>query len=45
MRVPTVLALSATLLLLAGGGYLYWSGQKTGLVPTGFAIANGRKAG
>jgi HlyD family secretion protein len=42
MRAPTVLALSATLLLLAGGGYLYWSSQKAGRVPTGFAIANGR---
>ena len=42
MRVPNVLALFATSLLLAGGGYLYWSGQTTGRVPTGLAIANGR---
>jgi HlyD family secretion protein len=41
MRAPIVLALSATLLLV-GGGYLYWSGQKAGRVPAGFATANGR---
>ena len=41
MRAPALLALSATL-LLAGGGYLYWSSQKAARVPAGFATANGR---
>jgi HlyD family secretion protein len=41
MRAPAVLALSG-ILVLAGGGYFYWSGQKAGRVPDGFATANGR---
>src|SRR5262252_9055051 len=41
MRAPAVLAAIASL-VLAGGGYFYWNGQRTVRVPVGFATANGR---
>jgi len=41
MRAPAVFAAAATL-ILAGGGYFYWNGQKAARVPLGFATANGR---
>jgi HlyD family secretion protein len=41
MRAPAALAVFAAL-ALAGGGYLYWSGQKAAQVPPGLAVANGR---
>jgi HlyD family secretion protein len=41
MRAPAILAAVAAV-ALAGGGYLYWNGQRGARAPTGFATANGR---
>jgi HlyD family secretion protein len=41
MRAPAALALFAAL-ALTGGGYLYWSAQKSAQAPAGLAVANGR---
>jgi HlyD family secretion protein len=41
MRMPIALALVAGL-VLAGGGYAYWSHEKTSQLPAGLAAANGR---
>ena len=41
MRAPSVLA-GIAIVVLAGGGYLYWSSLTGTRVPAGLAIANGR---
>ena len=41
MRAPSVLA-GVAVLVLAGGGYLYWSSQTSARIPAGLTVANGR---
>jgi HlyD family secretion protein len=41
MRAPSVLA-GIAVLVLAGGGYLYWSSQTSARIPAGLTVANGR---
>ncbi|MCC6779063.1 MAG: HlyD family efflux transporter periplasmic adaptor subunit [Hyphomicrobiales bacterium] len=41
MRAPMALAVLAVL-LLGGGGYLYWNGRQAARLPAGLASANGR---
>jgi HlyD family secretion protein len=41
MRAPATIAIAAVL-VLAGGGYLYWNNRMSARAPEGFAVANGR---